>query len=326
MDSLVTAYPLCIALADTDFVPWYYENYLEIYSLLADEFLQISYNDGMSYINNEFSPLKVTTVPYDFLPDNMIDMMIRCIDQAYYLVLFVDEYYMKKSAIYLEEHYNHECLLYGYDTNHRIFNAVRFIYGELIKDEVKFDDIAEALNSAKKLDIRFDFSEDHELHLISKKMFKKPYLFCVNRLKSKLKGYRLSDMRPSDLYFRRIKDYNYQIGIDTYDAVVEHVMLCYINRHQYSVNAIRAFYDHKKGVLARLSYVYEQKKVTEFGGLIKEYQFLVSRINNIRRLYFKMSMVKDVTVKGKIKDQLICELLMCKDLDKELIDRVLALI
>lgn len=319
IERLTTALPLCVALSEPKFKPWFYQNYLEIYCVTTN-FINIVYNDSLSYTNNELFPLEIKTVSYNFVSQDIINLIKEYIQKDYYIIIFVDEFYMRNSNNYLKYHFNHEYLIYGYDEQNKILSGVGFLDTKFTTLDLMFDDLSKAFNSAKNLQQREDFSADHELYLLRKKDYKNSFPFQIQTFKTKIANYLLSTLDLTSIYIKSIDDYKYSLGISVYNSIMEHVDLYYIEKQNYYYNSIHAFYEHKKGILTRLNYIYEAYHY-ELENIIKEYQEVVNGINNIRLLYIKLGETRQN--KNKICEKIKINLCICKDKEYNILSRLL---
>lgn len=322
IERLTTALPLCIALSETKLKPWFYQNYLEIYSLTTN-FIDIIYNDSLSYTNNELFPLEIKTVSYSFISQDIINLIKQYIEKNYYIIIFVDEFYMRNSSSYLKHHFNHEYLIYGYNEQDKVLSGIGFLNTKFTTLDLMFDDLSKAFHSAKMLQQREDFAGDHELYLLRKKDYKNSFPFQIQTFKTKIANYLLSTLDLTSIYIKNIDDYKYNLGISVYNSIIEHLDLYCMEKHNYYYNSIHAFYEHKKGILTRLNYIYQTYHY-ELENIIKEYQEVVNGINNIRLLYIKLG--QTLQNKNKICERIKINLCICKDKEYNILSKLLFLI
>lgn len=132
--SLLEAFPLCIILSEDSFKPLFYENFVNVFGFVKQtEDTDIWMIDSFSFekgyhggIFNEVLNLKsMSHTELDTIKD-IVFFIKENIDRENYLVLFLDEFYLKSIRPRMEMHNTHELLVYGYDLEKDIVMAVGF--------------------------------------------------------------------------------------------------------------------------------------------------------------------------------------------------------
>lgn len=123
--------PLMIAFINPHEVEgWFYSSYiLTKVRKRTYKYWMIFQNFNPFIIRLPFLPLSSC-----FLHSSLLIKLIKfLIDHNWYVLLSVDFYYLKSSFYYLQKHFNHSVLLYGYDLQNNIVNLCGYCFDTKIK-------------------------------------------------------------------------------------------------------------------------------------------------------------------------------------------------
>lgn len=287
--------PLCAILAYEENYPWYYQHYLQIFS--------VKYSNGFCRAEflepkNNFSEIfDETYMSFSEMKNNksIIEFIVDKIDLGNYVTVYVDEYHLTEKASYNKSHFVHPSLIYGYDNNEKKLMSIGFdadsIFRELTFDYNSFSTAYEdgkqhykefapwaemeavQLLKPKKPDKKYDFTEEKFLnemgcHLNSSETNRSR----VNRLITPEELQTVSEMK---------------FGMDVYDVVLEALQTLSPNMVTIDYRTFHLLYEHKKCIYERLNYISEKRKV-DISALLEEYSGLIASLNTVRLNFYDL--------------------------------------
>ena len=232
---------------------------------------------------------------------NIIDFIIDQIEQNYYLIIHLDEYYCSFAELYQKKHVFHQVVVYGYDTIQKTFkiggNFKHFCF-KLI--EIESDKFAEAyINTNKNYFIMFLKIEN--VNFLS-------YEFIFRLLKDYLMG----------LYSPTFFETSYLYGITIYQIFQEYLAEVIKKEQLYlDIRRFHLLWDHSR-IMSNLSqYLFTIGKIDM--KLVNDFKSLEQKILVIRNLVLKFNTSHD------IKDLLFVnnELYQVKERETQLIEELL---
>lgn len=145
------AHLLSIILTEDDADEWFFSNFIQLYShrnsvvswsivqLLPDNYylLHDQYLYNVHHLNSEIVGLD---------KEQIVDLLIKWIDNGYYIIYYLDEYYLPGTQLYQKVHFPHAQLLYGYDKTKEIFNTLNYTETrEYTSIDISFKDVENSL-------------------------------------------------------------------------------------------------------------------------------------------------------------------------------------
>lgn len=331
--NLYHAYPLCILLAKEKYLPWFYENYVQLWGIVwnhnwVDNGLTDSFWTGYTGgIYNQL--LDITALDYavtKYIPNIILFAKEKLLNNQY-LVIFVDEYYITTSAAYNSNHFTHEYLLYGFNTDTNSFLTIGFDKNRIFtKLSIDMGEFKKAFENAKTLyKNRTDVSwlGGQSIVILKDKEFSGEYPFDLKVFNTNLNNYLNSSVKRSDEYFYNF--WNLDIcevhyGIDTYNIVTKLLEFSTFDGIEIDYKQVHLLYENKCAILTRLKYVsdkYDAHNLLE--NLISRYEIVVNNINIVRMKVIKITTqnLKNVDkIKYDIAIKDLCERL-CESMDSE---------
>src|SRR6185295_9479931 len=213
--NLHQALPLCILLANDNIYPWYYENYVQLYSthtirkyvagaFIVDENTSNIEERGVVALNFLATPyrwLKAFTLK-PFLggdPDDILDFIIRSLNLDCYLKIEVDEHHLPNKARYKKDCFIHPTLIYGYDNLSQKLMGIGYDQNMFFSMQTfDYDDFSKAYASAKQV---FDPLNSGLVTLIKPKAIGHKYAFSVERFLKELYHYLYSIKDSEKAYY-----------------------------------------------------------------------------------------------------------------------------
>jgi acyl carrier protein len=289
---LCHALPLCVVLADDRLVPWLYEHYINLFSVVDEngylklEFLEYraAYKEVMHEIYLGYHLLKAES--------NIIDFMIDKINAGYYVIINVDEYYLSVKSRYQKEHFVHHSLVYGYDNAHQKLLAIGFnteqIFGLLTFDYEPFRIAFEA--GKKYYQETAPWAENNAVELLKLKAYPQEYPFALQKFLFQMDNY-LAGTGDDAIIFTYMLDYqNVKYGIRIYDEVINSLKGLLKGQVTIDYRAVHLLSDHKKCLYTRLQYVITQYNLA--GDVVKtiaEYRQIVEQVELIRKKFLQFN-------------------------------------
>ncbi|WP_031341896.1 non-ribosomal peptide synthetase [Ruminiclostridium papyrosolvens] len=287
--------PLCAILADEENYPWYYQHYLQIFS--------VKYSNGFCRAEflepkNNFSEIfDETYIPFSEMENNksIIEFIVNKIDLGYYVTVYVDEYHLPEKASYNKSHFVHPSLIYGYDNKEKKLMSIGFdtdgIFRELTFDYNLF---TEAYEDGKQHYKEFaPWAEMEALQLLKPKRLDKKYNFAEEKFISEIgchlqssgtNGSRVNSLISQE-ELQSISEIKF--GMDVYDVVLEALQTLSPNMITIDYRTLHLLYEHKKCIYERLRYVSENRKV-DISGLLEEYSDLIASLNTVRLKFYDL--------------------------------------
>ncbi|MFZ5989296.1 MAG: hypothetical protein ACOYWZ_19550 [Bacillota bacterium] len=307
---LFSAVIQCVIAAYDNLKPWFYENYVQLYFVPNKRGRYVEKEKWIDFYGALTAPKEVLEY-IDFKKDYFKDIDIMkfiesSLDDGYYFYTYYDEYYVKPSFMRTNNHFVHDLLIYGYDSESRKITAIGyddnkvFCFYEIDYDafDIAFKSALELTKGggwedmcfyALKIKCRYDENYKYDFD-ISKFMSKfHDYIYSVNTGK---KDY------PYDIpcdykdlhYLYTLKDNVY--GMEINDHVLEYIKKNVEEKSPLHYVMFHTLYEHKVSIMERLQYIEEQFHLKGMAEIINEYKQTVHSFDLIRHLALKYNKVK----------------------------------
>jgi hypothetical protein len=289
--------PLCIILSDESLKDWFYNYYVQIYLLndYGNNHFFLEYVDSKRVNNTYFDGLLENSYTFCEVSDsenNIINFIIEKINEGYYLIIHVDEYYLPEKKNFMKEHFVHQSLVYGYSDIDKKLMAIGFqkdrTFTNVTFDYQTFTDAYKAgkeyyefgapwLENGHDIQLlRFDNSVRHknEFH----------YSLFLDQLNDFISS-------NGDRYeFLGLYESNYDVvfGMEAIYRFVEKLDIKSEGEYYIDYRAFHLLSEHKKGILKRLNYAVESLKVSsDITEHINNYSSIVNKYEELRFLVLK---------------------------------------
>ena len=268
-------------LPDTSNVmKWKYNNYIQIWcqthikGQLWGDYFNVGMWNNCPFIENRIIPTEMVSAKWD----DIIDFTEDCLGFGYYMMFFIDTYFIKGSDYYQHSHFPHEVFVHGLDKSQGIVNIADF-YVNSLYTKLKCD--------------AHDFQQAYESYLKSEK----------------------SDYLNGIALIKTSTDYEYEFNIPLIKSLLEDFIdsgntnirfglpKSYINDHYYGLAAIETFISYcyqlrqeKKGftdhrllavLKARAIMMIERIKFMEETGFIKNGASIINGYKRLTNIYDK---------------------------------------
>lgn len=220
--------------------------------------------------------------------------LITQLELEFYVVTYVDEYYIHNSICYQQNHFGHDIFIYGYDLDRRIYNVAIFDKNrQFSMQEVTFDQFEQAylselpnsqslISSCKRL-----APEDYERAKYGAGMarFEFDLELMIGVLQDYLDGRNSTErlklqQHPMEGYF----------GIEIYSKLQEFVTRVIEGANNFDVRPLHILWEHKKMMISRIKYLQQQGYLHEETSLLAEYERLEKKAYTQRNLMLKSVM------------------------------------
>jgi hypothetical protein len=309
------AYQLSIAQEHPSFPQWFSTNYIQLRYYPKTNWLnfyRLELYNGFEYcplldfqmLKNEF--LKTNQI-------NIIDLVINCIKNGYYIWLYIDEYYDPNRMYFNYSHVIHESLLYGYNLNTNCFYSAGFNQQKNYSfSEISFSDFSRAFNA----------TADHLPIKILKPNEKAICEFDIKNVKDVLNDYINSEntSRRNELINNITSDCVY--GLDIYKYLKLYFESLLDNGNLSDIRMLHILWEHKKCMLLRIKYLSKNEHLNNSETIISKYETIQKKVLIMRNMQMKYNM----TGNKKIIDRIVVSLGEISSEEKNILSKVIQLI
>ena len=284
------AFPLCVVLSDPMLTSWYYEHYLNIFSVYENKRLTLDYLEKYAVYSDIIGYVQIGSNLMNEVTD-ISEYVIARINSGYYVNVCVDEYYFPGKQHYGKAHYVHLSLIYGYDRTERVFYSVGYDKDGLVNGiSVNFESFQKAYEEGKKFYTESaPWTKWTTVQLFFSNSFKSPYVFRVEKVLGKLKDYLLSRGDESILYYLGYANWEVKSGYSVNSAVIEKLKSLKNGDISIDYRGIHLFAEHKKVLLNCLEYISRNLVVPEsFEKCLVEYKKIAELFNRVRLVFFDL--------------------------------------
>ncbi|MHB8062513.1 MAG: TubC N-terminal docking domain-related protein [Ruminiclostridium sp.] len=281
--------PLCVVLAFKKYLPWYYSNFIQIFSFTNENgYIELNYLEPRDCCS-EIVDMICLGYPLLKKVENIIDYIIENINMGYYLIINVDEYYLPNKWAYEKLHFIHSSLIYGYDNKEKQLKAIGFkqnIFTEITFDYTQFIQAYE--NGRIHYKDSAPWCEWSAIQLMRPKKFELEYPFSNESFLKELKSYLFSIGDSIKLYSFEYYENRVEFGFQVYDVIIKNLENLIQGNITMDYRPIHLIGEHKKCIYDRIGYVISRNNLTgEIVKLHEEYMEVVKRFNIIRIKFLK---------------------------------------
>lgn len=307
------AYTLGILLNYEECLPWFHSNYIQL-TWSSD------FTSPLTFFPNWFSTnpwLDVQVFKKDIIKSNHINihnLIKNCIDCRIYFYASFDEFYVPHRSAYGKSHFHHDFLIYGYDSIQKEYILLGYTDKQIIETtKISFTQFEEAffLNAVGT----------ENVHLISKKEDFK-YDFDLQLVYEMLDDY-LNSRNSSErgrMYGNILT--NRVFGLDIYKYLREYFELLIKSNIHWDIRALHILYEHKKCMVLRLEYLYNNNYIDDHSYLYDNYKYIENKTLEMRNLQLKYIITHDKSYLSKIVNTLFEIEQKEKKLLENLLDKV----
>ena len=339
---------LSIVLADEHLYPWFYESYVQLFSVrvlrrqIAGFVEIVSENDRrgdetenieVNFVANPGSRWLNECHVKMFLgsePDDIISFIIRSINLGCYLRVQVDENYLPGKRSYGRRQFIHPAMVYGYDNESRQLKVMGFdAKGFFTKLTFSYDDFMQAYESARRLNPDTAVSRGLVLLVRPKKPRDKgsPYPFSVAMFLTQLNNY-LSSRIESSLKFDLTAFFPQGSDVDARfrcgHSVYEHFgmgleEIARGNTETMDYKSMHTLFEHKRFLRAAFGFIMSEHRIEgRLDQLVKDFENVSQEFHSMRWKFIRFNFTRDT----KLITQIIEQFNTVKDKEHQLLRQI----
>ncbi|NLD50756.1 MAG: AMP-binding protein, partial [Clostridiaceae bacterium] len=282
---------LCVIMADENLHPWFYERFINIFSMVNQEgYLTLDYLEVWAPYREIINEISLGTELLEKEMD-IIRFINEKIDMGYYLNIAVDEFYLRGKEKYQKTHFIHHALVYGYDNINRKVKVIGFGAGNVL-DRISFDydNFVEAYEKGKEYYKKSaPWTSRTAVQMFFSNGFDKPYPFNPAKVVRQLHDYLFSKGDDAIIYYWALKQEQITYGFGAYDVIINHLEAFFEGKFSTDYRAIHLLAEHKKVIGQRLQYIIDSYRIDgRLFELCSEYMKVVEAFNELRIKYFDL--------------------------------------
>lgn len=289
--------PLCAVLKDENMYSWLYEHFIQIYALKDNNGgIWVDYLEDRIFYRDiaEYSIIQAKAMENE---GSIIDFIIDKINQGYYVITFIDEFYLPNKIPYGVEHNIHQIMLYGYNNVEGKFNTVSFDNQyDFTAYSYKYDQIESAYEKGKLLySADMPWLQNETVELIKPKNMEAPYHSRLDIILDDIRKYKCGEdgnarIRPFNLAFGEKASF----GRAVMEDIIEYLKYWDKSKASVDYRYIHLLCEHKLLMFKRLKHIYalcnNDKAINR---AIEEYSQIAEKSNILRVLFLKETLVEN---------------------------------
>lgn len=287
------AVPLSIILSNEVLYNWYYEHFIQVFSISgADNArFRVLYADNRYPFEELLSFSEISLKDLQAIPD-ITEYAIESISENFYLKVFVDSYYIRNKAAFMSHHKLQIIIIYGYDIDKEIFKGLSFNSNTVFTViDIGFNELKDAFNSALQSKIEGYSDNDKVSEPIVEKIKLKDideYKFNLEFFNNSLEDYLLSNGQNyrirNSIKTRFIRQY----GINAYKDFHDHLFRVINDDSALAYHDFHIFWEHRAALYERLNFIASEYNAQQaLNPLIDSYLSIVKASSVIRNKYMK---------------------------------------
>ncbi len=305
-------FPLCSLLWNKNKNSWMFEHFTNFYLMRDDKrYIWIDYLEEVHFLNDvmDFSYKNVEIMRKQ---EDIIEYIKNYINQEYYIMIFVDKFFLRNSIFFHKEHVSQQSFIYGYDNELSEFFGVGYrsdgSFGEI---KYNFNDILlgfqYCIKNYEDMDIWVDWYNCIQMKVKSPD---KIYEYNANHFIVELKKFVYSSgtkklLRPEILYER---GENAIYGFEAQEELINAFNELKEDKFVLDYRSIHLLAEHKNLMYKKLIYTAEViGSLNEFEDLLIQYRKLNEQYENIRLVFMKHVLIDNnmSNIYGCLKNKII---------------------
>ena len=297
------AIPLSIILADTQYLSWYYKNFIQICAIRHQEHytgMELFYWD----VDGAFSDvLEIQNVYYEESKQiETVKYAINAINNDKYLKIKLDSFFLSAKSAYKKHHNLQNSLLYGYSIEEEMFFALSFDANNMFSEiRISFLELANGFDSTIGIKQKKAQSGESILTPLMSlySLLEPPCGECEDYIISTIQGYVNSETYGYISERLSSKGEIVATGINAYKEYLEFIESVITDQNTLGYHSFHLFWEHKKLMLERLQFLVNIKRIDVS---LEEYNRLAEKSNVLRMKYIKSALSgSDNSIYGKIE-------------------------
>lgn len=303
------------------FIAKHYLNDLQEYRLDFYPDLMIAYNNmpWLSYKHTD-------KVLLDQLGVDIHRYLIAQLEREYYVVTYVDEYYIHNSICYQQNHFVHDIFIYGYDLDRQIYHVAIFDKNrQFTMQEVTFEQFEQAyvsqgkatqslISSCKRME-PLDYESSKYGSGVGR------YDFDLQQLIGVLEDY-LAGRNTTERFKLERHPMEGYFGVEVYPYLQEFITRVIDGVQNFDVRQLHILWEHKKMMVGRIQYLQQLGYLQEDTPLLAEAERLEKQAYTHRNLMLKGFMSQNRSILQPLVNSLGDMLVAEKSLITQLIEEL----
>lgn len=283
------AHILSMILPHEENEDWLYSNFIHLYSQknTSNSWLVLQFTpDTHDLLHDQYlyQLFSLNQQIIDLDKDIIIDSLIKWISNDYYIMFYLDEYYLPGTKYYQKEHIAHTQFFYGFNKENRTFSILNFSQDNNYESiDISYDDLLKSLLTDEIIK-KYNWVD---LIYHNPRLLKKLYItrkdFDLDIIINQLKDYTASKkIYSSYLHNSHINECrNIAWGIDVYDNLKK-----YINDAKFKSDYMpfHLLWEHKVLMLERFSFLKKKFDISIPDNLIVNQKKIITLTNQLRFL------------------------------------------
>ncbi|MBH5320337.1 hypothetical protein I6N90_21325 [Paenibacillus sp. GSMTC-2017] len=295
--------------------PWIHSSYIQLY--MSKHYL----NDFGEYRLDFYPDLMIAyrNVPWleyrnsdkRLLNQLGVDIhryLIAQLERNYYIVTYVDEYYIHNTIVYQQHHFVHDIFIYGYDLDRQIYHVANFDKNrQFSMQEITFEQFEQASSAVTKNSQSLISSlgrlvpADYEGSKYGAGLAK--FDFDLSLIIEVLHDY-LESRNSTDRLKLQQQPVEGVFGVAIYPKLQQYIARIIEGVQNFDVRPFHILWEHKKMMVARVQYLQKLGHLSPETPLLAEFQRLEKKAYTQRNLILKSFMSDNRQILHTLGDSL----------------------
>lgn len=300
---------LSILMVYENMLPWFYENYIQLYLSCHRTIRNIDVIETTLDFYGGFAiPLKyleINSYSRQEVERYTVKDIQKIIDNEYYIYSYIDEYYTLK----LQDHNSHDVIVHGYDEKEKIFYVVGYKEGYFMDYQIPYDVFMEGFQSGTEVAAKVNVSGGKDYFRCIKPLVDENTIYTFD-IKIFMENFRqfvysehsgILNKEIYKCYHEVYEDETSVYGLNALSVLLKEIEKVYSNECQIDLKTFCTLYEHNVGIKERLDYVYNVifgEKQNEEN--INALDILIQKSNKLKMQVIKYDLTPDMDVLDEI--------------------------
>ena len=219
------------------------------------------------------------------------EFIINSIDQGYYIIIHLDEFYVPEKWLYQKKHFRHVVLICGYNRTDRYYSILGFNHKWMYAiSKISFAEFERA----------FSHLEETEPIILAKKRENGEYAFDLKLVEEQLSDYVYAKNASERYRLYQNPNTNYAYGLDVYGYLKMYFEVLAKEKIWCDLRSLHILWEHKKCMRMRTAYMQENKYLSPLSTFYDDYLKLERTTEKLRNMQIKYIVRRDKEVINKI--------------------------
>jgi len=311
--------PLCSVLWDKKKSPWFLEHFTNIYTIRQDnEYLWLDYLEKVHFIDDIMECISVSLESMKTITD-IVSYIKEKINAGFYLILFVNSYYIKASASYQNYHNPLQLYIYGYDDRKALFYGIGFnTSSNFDKIVYTYEEVEQGFLSCinnnteifQKVWIKWYCCSLMKVKDVGEEYLCKPHLF-INDIENYIESKDLINKLRPEIVKERGNVAKY--GISAFQEVINTLYELNEGKFNMDYRYVHLIAERSKLMHEKIVYISEHFNMeNELKSLIDQYLEISRELKKTRFIFIKGTLLQneEVNIYAQLKDKKIIDMII----------------